>query len=140
MSEPVAVPVQVSNDPSVKRPERQTEGQMLDDGLDLSGYRGTHDSPYVADYLGLRDLYKTSPDIAAQVDKLTEHLINKTPNMSMVFVVKQLLDEMSQEMNLKDNDAGLYKLKKIHKLIEMKTRLSSLDELRQQVLNDIEKA
>lgn len=140
MSEPVAVPLQVSNDPSVKRPERQTEGQMLDDGLDLSGYRGTHDSPYVADYLGLRDLYKTSPDIAAQVDKLTEHLINKTPNMSMVFVVKQLLDEMSQEMNLKDNDAGLYKLKKIHKLIEMKTRLSSLDELRQQVLNDIEKA
>lgn len=140
MSEPVAVPVQVSNDPSVKRPERQTEGQMLDDGLDLSGYRGTHDSPYVADYLGLRDLYKTSPDIASQVDKLTEHLINKTPNMSMVFVVKQLLDEMSQEMNLKDNDAGLYKLKKIHKLIEMKTRLSSLDELRQQVLNDIEKA
>lgn len=140
MSEPVAVPLQVSNDPSVKRPERQTEGQMLDDGLDLSGYRGTHDSPYVADYLGLRDLYKTSPDIASQVDKLTEHLINKTPNMSMVFVVKQLLDEMSQEMNLKDNDAGLYKLKKIHKLIEMKTRLSSLDELRQQVLNDIEKA
>ena len=138
MSEPAA-PVQVSNEPSVKGPERQTEGQMLDDGLDLSGYRGTHDSPYVADYLGLRDLYKTSPDIASQVDKLTEHLINKTPNMSMVFVVKQLLDEMSQEMNLKDNDAGLYKLKKIHKLIEMKTRLSSLDELRQQVLNDIEK-
>ncbi len=117
----------------------QNQDQVTDEGLDLSGYRGTHQSPYVADYLGLSDLYKTNPEISEQVDKLTGYLIEKTPDTSMVFVVKQLLDEMSQEMNLKDNDAGLYKLKKIHKLIEMKTRLNNLDELRQQVLSDIEK-
>lgn len=139
MNEPVAVPVQPSTDQPKSRPTPQSEGQMTDEGLDLSGYRGTHDSPYVADYLGLRDLYKTNQEVASQVDSLTKHLIDKTPNMSMVFVVKQLLDEMSQEMNLKDNDAGLYKLKKIHRLIEMKTRLNNLEELRQQVINDIEK-
>ena len=117
----------------------QTQDQMTDEGLDLSAYRGTHQTPYVADYLGMGELYKTNPEITEQVDKLTGYLIEKTPETSMVFVVKQLLDEMSQEMNLKDNDAGQYKLKKIHKLIEMKTRLSNLDQLREQVLNDIEK-
>lgn len=117
----------------------QTQDQVTDEGLDLSGYRGTHQSPYVADYLGLSDLYKSNTEISEQVDKLTGYLIEKTPDTSMVFVVKQILDEMSQEMNLKENDAGLYKLKKIHKLIEMKTRLNNLDELRQQVLSDIEK-
>lgn len=139
MSEPVAVPVSPTQEVQKSPVVKQTETQMIDDGLDLSSYRGTHESPYVADYLGIRDLYKTSPEIAGQVDKLTEHLIGKTKDMSMVFVVKQILDEMSQEMNLKENDAGVYKLKKIHKLIEMKTRLNNLDELRQQVLSDIEK-
>lgn len=138
MNEPVAVPVIPSTE-SKTRPEKQTDSQIVDDGLDLSGYRGTHDSPYVADYLNIRELYKTNQDIAGQVDSLTKYLIEKTPDTSMVFVVKQLLDEMSQEMNLKENDAGLYKLKKIHKLIEMKTRLNNLDELRQQVISDIEK-
>ena len=138
MSEPVAVSVTPSTE-SKTRPEKQTDSQIVDDGLDLSAYRGTHDSPYVADYLDIRELYKTNQDIAGQVDSLTKYLIEKTPDTSMVFVVKQILDEMSQEMNLKENDAGLYKLKKIHKLIEMKTRLNNLDELRQQVLSDIEK-
>lgn len=127
------------NDTSESTEAPQTQDQVTDEGLDLSGYRGTHQSPYVADYLGLSELYKSNPEISGQVDKLTGYLIEKTPDTSMVFVVKQLLDEMSQEMNLKENDAGLYKLKKIHKLIEMKTRLNNLDELRQQVINDIEK-
>lgn len=139
MSEPVAVPNIPSTEAPKQRSEVQTDSQIVDDGLDLSGYRGTHDSPFVADYLDIRELYKTNQDIAGQVDSLTKYLIEKTPDTSMVFVVKQLLDEMSQEMNLKENDAGLYKLKKIHKLIEMKTRLNNLDELRQQVLSDIEK-
>lgn len=117
----------------------QTQDQMTDEGLDLSAYRGTHQTPYVAEYLGMNELYKTNPEITEQIDKLTGYLIDKTPDTSMVFVVKQILDEMSQKMNLKDNDAGLYKLKKIHKLIEMENRLNSLDELRKQVLNDIEK-
>lgn len=117
----------------------QTQDQMTDEGLDLSAYRGTHQTPYVAEYLGMNELYKTNPEITDQIDKLTGYLIDKTPDTSMVFVVKQILDEMSQKMNLKDNDAGLYKLKKIHKLIEMENRLNSLDELRKQVLNDIEK-
>lgn len=127
------------NDTAESTEAPQTQDQVTDEGLDLSGYRGTHQSPYVADYLGLSELYKSNPEISGQVDKLTGYLIEKTPDTSMVFVVKQLLDEMSQEMNLKENDAGLYKLKKIHKLIEMKTRLNNLDELRQQVINDIEK-
>jgi len=139
MSEPVAVPNIPSTEAPKQRAEAQTDSQIVDDGLDLSGYRGTHDSPFVADYLDIRELYKTNQDIAGQVDSLTKYLIEKTPDTSMVFVVKQLLDEMSQEMNLKENDAGLYKLKKIHKLIDMKTRLNNLDELRQQVLSDIEK-
>lgn len=127
------------NDTAESTEAPQTTDQVTDEGLDLSSYRGTHQSPYVADYLGLSELYKSNPEISGEVDKLTGYLIDKTPNTSMVYVVKQLLDEMSQEMNLKENDAGLYKLKKIHKLIEMKTRLNNLDELRQQVINDIEK-
>jgi len=139
MSEPVAVPIIPSVETSKPQVEKQSDSQIVDDGLDLSGYRGTHDSPFVADYLDIRELYKTNPEIAGQVDSLTKYLIEKTPDTSMVFVVKQLLDEMSQEMNLKENDAGLYKLKKIHKLIDMKTRLNNLDQLRQQVISDIEK-
>lgn len=138
MSEAVAVPNVVSNVEVVRESNPQTSGQVLDEGLDLSSYRGTHQIPYVADYFGVKELYGANEGTNKMVDSITEYLINQTPNQSMVFVVKQILDGMAQELNLKEEDAGLYKLKRVHKMIEIKQRLDMVEKMRQQALADIE--
>jgi hypothetical protein len=115
-----------------------SESTILDEGLDLAGYKGTHGSPYVADYFSVRDLYKTNPEIQGIVDQITGEMIAQTEGESLAFVVKDLLDQLSGELNLKDNDSGIYKLKKVHKLLSLQIKLKSLDEMKQKALQDIE--
>ncbi len=138
MNEPVSVP----NEPTAPIEQRvksaQDEGQILDEGLDLSGYRGTHDSPFVADYLGIRDLYKTNNEISQQVDQITQHVIDKTEGQSIVYVVKEMLDQYKDEMNLKEDDSGIYKLKKLLQLIKAREKLSQLEAMRSMAITDIE--
>lgn len=139
MSEPVAVPVQqqepVAEEPIIKQPEMQ----IVDENVDLVVYHKTHGIPFVADFFGLHDLYNNDKEIKASVDEVTEYIQNKTKKTGVVFLAKEMLNELSQEMNLKDNDAGIYKMKKVKQLIKMKGRLASLDHLRRKVLEDIDK-
>jgi len=137
MSEPVAVPVQ---DKPIEKREitPEIEGEILDDGLDLSGYRGTHGSPFVADFLGLRDLYKTNEEIKQNIDGITKHMIGKTEGQSIVYAVKDILKQYTDELNLKDNDSGIFKLKKITQLIQAKEKVHMLEKMRAQAISDIE--
>ncbi|RLI55067.1 MAG: hypothetical protein DRP09_10935 [Candidatus Thorarchaeota archaeon] len=140
MSEPVATP---NTEPElivdVKEKSATDEGAILDEGLDIAGYRATHDSPFAADYFGLKHMYKTNPEIAQQVDTVTEYLIKETEGESIVFAAKSLLDQISDEMNLQDKDTGLYRIKKVLGMINAKQKMKALETLRGAVLEDIEK-
>lgn len=139
MSEPVATPVVIKDSPIEQRVRSATdEGEILDEGLDLSGYRGTHDSPFAADYFGLRDLYKTNPEISEQIDMVTEFLVNKTEGVGLVYAAKDILDQITGELNVNDNDSGIYKLKQALKLISAKAKLENIDRMKAQALADIE--
>lgn len=110
----------------------------MDEGLDISGYRGTHDSPFVADYFNIGDYYKTNPEIAQQVDFVTEHIINKSQGQSLVYVAKQILDQYGEEMNLEAKDTGLYRIKRIIQMIKARDKVDMLENLKQQAIKDIE--
>ena len=143
MNDPVSTPVPVTaleNAMETNKPKRSAkeEGVILDEGLDLSGYRGTHGKPFVADYFGVSELYDTNNEIAAMVDQVTENIIAQTEGMNLVYVAKSMLDELGQELNLKDNDAGLYKLKQTLKVMGMKNEARQLDLMRKKVLDDID--
>lgn len=140
MNEPVATPIVQPEQSAEKkaRPVSPSES-IINDGLDLATYRNTHGRPYVADYFDIGDLYKTNKEVTQLVDDITTHLIDKTDGESIVYVVEQLLKEYGQSMNVKDNDAGLYKLKRVHKYIELKTKEANLKQMQEQVLADIEK-
>jgi hypothetical protein len=140
MNEPVAVPVSKLEieDLLPSNRVREKEYTIQDEGLDLSSYRGTHGVPFVADYFGIRNLYKTNDEIKTKVNEITEHLINETDGQSIVYAVKYLLDEMGEEMNLKGDDAGIYKLKKILNFIRLKNKLSAIDNMKAKVLQTIE--
>jgi len=139
MNEPVSVPAKEQAQ-STSKPDRSAvdEGTILDEGLDLSGYLGTHGKPFVADYFGIGDLYKTNPEIAGMVDNVTENIIGQTEGMNLVYVAKSILDELGQEVNLKDNDAGLYKLKQVLKIMSLKSQAKQLDLMKKKVLDDID--
>lgn len=138
MNEPVAVPAE----PKVEQPRENRsavdEGQILDEGLDIASYRGTHDSPFVADYFGIGDYYKTNPEISEKVDFITEHLIRKTEGQSLIYVAKQILDQYGEEMNLDPKDTGLYRIKRVIEMIKARDRVDMLEGLKQQAIHDIE--
>lgn len=139
-SEPVAVPIQEQETTQVKAKDRQPSGEVLDEGLDHSSYIGTYGSPFLADYLGIRDLYKTDPtgSVVSMVDEITDQLLTDSDGQPLIFVLKDMISRMEQEMNLKPNDAGLYRLNKIYRFMMIKGRLNKEQLLRQQVLDDIE--
>jgi predicted transcriptional regulator with HTH domain len=140
MNEPVSVPsVEKAQTNSTPKTSAVDEGQILDEGLDLSGYIGTHGKPFVADYFGIGDLYNTNPEIAEMVDGVTENIMSQTEGMNLVYVAKSILDELGQEVNLKENDAGLYKLKQTIKIMGMKQQAKQLDLMKKKVLDDIDK-
>jgi len=141
-SEPVAVPVTESPDVGQMQGETKTrsaEDQIIDGGLDHSSYEGTYGSPLVADHLGVRDLYKSDPtgSVVSMVDDLTQHLYDLVEE-PMVFAMEDALSRMEDEMNIKKDDAGLYRLKQLHKLMTMQQRLSSIESMRKQAIDDID--
>lgn len=140
-NEPVAVPVEptdVGHRQGHEARVKQPEEMIVDSGMDHSSYEGTYGSPLVADYLGLRDLYKTDPtgSIKDMVKDLTQHLYDVT-EQPMVFAMEDALERMEQELNLKKEDAGLYKLKKLHNLMTAKQRIQELERARAQAIDDI---
>ena len=140
MSEEVAVPIKetpVENKEKVVK-SAVDDGEILDEGLDLSGYLGTHGKPFVADYFGIGNFYSTNEEIAQKVDTITEYIINKTEGASLVYVAKQLLDQFSEEMNLQNEDTGLYRMKKILQMIGARTKLDLLEMMQKQAIADIE--
>jgi hypothetical protein len=73
------------------------------------------------------------------VDEVTDHLLDQSDGQPLIFVLKDMVERMEQEMNVKKDDAGLYRLKQLHKLITIKSRLANLDKMRQQAIDDINK-
>lgn len=140
MNEPVAVPVQQKPEGVIEQvvSSAHDEGQILDEGLDLSGYFGTHGKPYVADYFGLADLYKTNSDIAEMVDDVTREIIKKSDGQPLIYVAKDILDVHANELNLQETDSGIHKLKQTIKFIGMKNQAQALDEMKKRVLADID--
>ena len=137
--EPVATPIKEVETTQEKSRNIQPDSEVLDEGLDHSSYLGTYGSPFLADYLGIRDLYKSDPtgSVVSMVDEVTDHLLDESDGQPLVFVLKDMINRMEQEMNLKDNDAGLYRLKKIHKMMTIKKNLANIEKMKRQALDDI---
>lgn len=134
--EPVAVPIIQSEQP-LKEYSPQASGQQLsDEGLSLTEYEHTHQMPYVADYMGLSDLYGTSSVVKSLVDRVGKYLSEETPDQ-LTFVAKQRLLELGQLANISDSDAPLYRLKQIHKVLMMQRKSGKLKKMKAQVLADI---
>lgn len=141
MSDPVAVPINTTLEQTPKFGASKSENsQMLDEGLDHESYIGTYGSPFIADYLGIRDLYKSDPtgSVKSMVDQVTSYAFDEV-EQPMIFAMKDLFTRMEQELNLHNSDAGLYRLKQIHKLMTAKQRIKSLEAAQQQAIEDIRK-
>lgn len=138
MTEAVAVPI-VELPPVLQEAlEMPDPGKVeVDEGFDIDSYRGTHQTPYVADYFGVKDMYGANEDATHMVDTITNHLRSKTEGDTTVYIVKQILDGYADEMNLDDKDAGYYRLKKAFQLIEARTKLERINQQRQQAIDDI---
>jgi len=143
MSEPVAVPVQPAEPATREAKVRstQTSDQILDEGFDHESFVGTYGVPFVADYFGIKDLYKTDPtgSVVSMVDEVTDFLLSEAQDQPLVFVLKTMVDQMEQELNLKPTDAGFYKLKQLHRLTTLKQKLAQVEDLKQVALDDIER-
>lgn len=135
INEPVAV--RVDPKPEEKHEYNpQRDGQTVsDEGLTLDEYFNTHQMPYIADFMGLSDLYGTSSIVKSLVDKMTRYLGEEVP---MAFAVRQRLTELGQLANVQDTDAPLYKLKQMHKMLMIQRKSGRIKKLQQQALADID--
>ena len=141
MSEPVAVPVStealseaVSNSPQVSTNDSEL---VLDDSTQNHlSYKATNKVPYVIDYFGVRDFYETSPQITEMAKELHLLLVDND-NETPIADTKNTLDLLSQELNLQDNDAPVYKLRKALFLAKTKDRIAQIEKKKMHMLANL---
>lgn len=140
MGDIVATPIVIDTTPVKARNRPDKEDLSIEvEGLDLASYRGSYGKPYVVDYFGIDDLYNVNEDISAMADDITEHLIDKSDGAPLVYIAKSMLNRMSQEMNLQETDAPLFKLKKVSKYIKILKTQELLNKQKELIMADIVK-
>jgi hypothetical protein len=129
MFEPVAVPVstEISQESISERPSGVVSGKYLDDSTQNHlSYKASNGVPFIIDYLGIRDFYETNPEITQMARELHEGMVSDDNGISIA-ETKQILDIWMQELNLQANDAGIYKLKKLHTLQAIKNKYAEIE-------------
>lgn len=139
MSEPVAVPITPS---AIKEALSSSVSEMppqehyLDDStMNHLSYKATNKVPYIIDYFGLRDFYETNPvviEMAKELHSLTVLDDANTP----IADTKADLDLLMQELNLSENDAPFYKLKKALFMAKIRARQREMEHKKLQMLAD----
>lgn len=140
MSEPVAIPIQpaamqeaLKSSSSIPLPAQEV---FLDDStLNHLSYKATNKVPYIIDYFGLRDFYETNPTVTAMARELHSLTVPDDANIS-VADTKSDLDSLMQELNLSENDAPFYKLKKALFMAKIRAKQRELEKGRLQMLAD----
>jgi len=137
MSEPVAVPVEEVQE-TTRVHEDHKEVYLDDSTQNHLSYKATNGVPYIIDYFGVNDFYKTNETVTQMARELHEILV-KEDSETTIAQTKETLDSLLQELNLKSNDAPFYKLKKALFLAKIKARQADLESKKLQVLADSQK-
>ena len=138
MSEPVAVPVSTESLGEAivsTRPTGDGESYLDDSTQNHLTYKATNKVPYLIDYFGLKDFYNTSPQITEMAKEL-HLLVVQDDSDTSINETKEVLDLLSQELNLQDNDAPLYKLRKALFLAKTKDRIAQIEKQKMRMLAD----
>jgi len=141
MSDIVAKPIQevVEQSDKTTRSSGETTG-FIQDNLQLNhlSYTATSGVPFIIDYLGLREYYKVNDEVTSMAKELHELLVDND-NDILVEQTKKDLDFLQDEMNLSENDAGVYKLQKLLYLAQIREKQRQLESKKLSVLANIEK-
>ena len=141
MSDIVAKPIQnvVEQAEKTTRSSGETAG-FIQDNLQLNhlSYTATSGVPFIIDYLGLREYYKVNDEVTSMARELHELLVDND-NDILVEQTKKDLDFLQDEMNLSENDAGVYKLQKLLYLAQIREKQRQLESKKLSVLANIEK-
>jgi len=141
MSDIVAKPIQnvVEQAEKTTRSGGETAG-FIQDNLQLNhlSYTATSGVPFIIDYLGLREYYKVNDEVTSMAKELHELLVDND-NDILVEQTKKDLDFLQDEMNLSENDAGVYKLQKLLYLAQIREKQRQLESKKLSVLANIEK-
>lgn len=138
MSEPVASPTVLSEAlSSMPQVDVQPDGQILDDTtMNHLSYKATNKVPYIIDYFGLRDFYNSN-EMVTEMAKELHLLFVQNDSETQIGQTKEMLDAMSQELNLQDSDAPIYRLRKMLELAKIKDRISQNEDAKLRMLADI---
>ena len=110
---------------------------MSDDTMNHLTYKATNGVPYLIDYLGLKDMYEVNPMVTEMAREL--HTLFVTDDSeTQIHETKMELDSLSQELNLNENDAPIYKLRKLLNLAKIRDRLNKNERMRLQMVADSE--
>ena len=110
---------------------------MSDDTMNHLTYKATNGVPYLIDYLGLKDMYEVNPMVTEMAREL--HTLFVTDDSeTQIHETKMELDSLSQELNLNENDAPIYKLRKLLNLAKIRERLNKNERMRLQMVADSE--
>ena len=136
MNEPVALPLapstQVLKADKVYKPEEVS----LDDGISTESYLQTHGVPFVADYFGVGDLYKTNEQVKNLTDDLQAKFLSKIDGDRTVYILKSMIEDLGKEFNDNARDAGYFRLKNMAHFYETRETLQSLKRMRLKALED----
>jgi hypothetical protein len=142
MSDPVAVPVvkQDSQAESSEPTSSPVDSGFIQDNLQLNhlSYTATKGVPFVINYLGIEEYYKVNEEVTVMARELHELLVD-SDNDTLVEQTKKDLDYLSDEMNLGEKDAGVYKLRKLLTIAQIRERQRQLESKKLSVLASLEK-
>ncbi len=140
MPESVATPVEKTSPEESKSLVKTVEPGFVKDNLQLDhlSYTATAGQPFVIDYFKLGDYYQINPEITAMAKQLHTLLVDDDNN-TLVDETRQELDYMTDQMNLSDEDAGVFKLMKVLKMAQIKQKQLDLERKKLSVLADSQK-
>lgn len=139
MSDVVSKPITAEPTQKMLNP-KPVESGFIQENLQLNhlSYTATTQRPFIIDYFDLKDYYPINEAVTAMAKQLHELLV-KDENNTLVEETKQELDYMIDQMNLDANDAGVYKLKKVLTLAQIRDKQRQLEQKKLSVLENMEK-
>ena len=141
MSEPVAIPVESLKEAVSESAPSAPRSEVSEVALDEStqnhlSYKATHKVPFIIDYFGVNEFYNTVPSITEMAKELHTILVGDD-NEVTIGQTKDDLDFLVQELNLQENDAPVYKLKKALFLAKIKDRNAKIEKQKMKMLADL---
>lgn len=141
MSKPAAVAIPItpsSLNEAVSRLPQSDKSEVVigDDLMNHLTYKATNGVPYIVDYFGVNEFYETNPTVTQMARELHELFVDDDSE-NQIHEMKDILDSLSQELNLQENDAPIYKLRKMLEMAKIKDRIATNDQNRNRMLADL---